>query len=126
MAVAIMPKKFYTLLASAARTDHTTGIPGVQYNQHYRGLRLTIDISAFSGTSITFTIYAVDPISGNTVSLLASAAQTGTGTIYLHIYPGAVAVANKVANEALPYQWKLTPSGTITSVTYSVHAELIP
>lgn len=125
MAVLFEPKKKYTLLASAARTDHTaTGV--TQYNQGYKGLRLTIDISAFSGTSITFTVYLVDPISGNTVSLLASAAQTGTGTIYLHIYPGAVAVANKVANEVLPAQWNLTSSGTITSVTWSAHAEMIP
>ena len=125
MAVLFEPKKKYTLLASAARTDHAaTGV--TQYNQGYKGLRLTIDISAFSGTSITFTVKGVDPISGNSYTLLASAAKSATGTFYLLIYPGCVAVANSVANEVLPAQWNLTSSGTITSVTWSAHAELIP
>jgi hypothetical protein len=127
MAAVYSAKRTYPLLPSAARTDHTTGNQVTQTNGGvYKGLRLTIDISAVGTVSITFTIKGVDPISGNVYTLLASAAKSSTGTFTMLIYPGCVAVANAVLNEVLPSRWVLVPSGTIDTATYSVHAELIP
>lgn len=128
MPISVSPKKSYILLPSAARTDHTTGVPGTQYNGGaYRGVRITINITAFAGTSITFTLVGVDPVGGvSTYPLLASAALAAPGATPLLVYPGATAVANAIANTVLPTQWQLVPSGTITSVTYSCHVELIP
>ncbi len=119
-------KRKYDLLPSAVRTDHITGNQVLQYNAEYRGLRLTINISAFTGTSITFTIVGVDPISGLTYTLLASAAKSAAGLFTLLVAPAATAAANVAVVDLLPEQWKLVPSGVITSVTYSVRAELIP
>src|SRR5436190_9593789 len=124
MSVVEAQKRVYNLLESAARTDHTTGIPGVQYNTRYKGLRLTINISAFSGTSITYTVTGVDPISAATYTLLASAAKSATGVFTLTVAPATTAAANVAVVDTMPEQWKLVPSGTITSVTYSVRAEL--
>lgn len=117
----------FDLLTSAVRTDHAdTGAPLRKSNRHYRGLRLTVDLTDIDGTSITFTIQGYDPLSGKTYTLLASAAQTGAATVSMLIYPGCVAVANLTANTVLPEQWQVTASGTITDATYSIRAELLP
>jgi hypothetical protein len=125
--MAVTVKNRYNLLSSEARTDHDdTGSVLRKYNAHFKGLRLTVEVSAFTGTSITFTIQGYDPLSDSVYTLLASAAITGTGTTTYLIYPGCVAVANAVANNVLPEAWQVTATGTITSATYSVRAELIP
>lgn len=128
MPLSFRNKNYFNLLGSAARTDHTaTGSALRKTNTTFSGLRLTIDITAFSGTSITFTIQGVDPVGAtDTYTLLASAALAATGVTSLLIYPGCAAVANSVANLVLPELWQVTSSGTITSVTYSLRAELLP
>lgn len=112
--------------------DHTPsttitahGTPDTFTNTSFVGLRLHIDISAFSGTSITFTIQGVDPVSGDTYTVLASAAKSTTAPFTLTVAPGITATANVSVNEPAPYQWKLLTSGTITSVTYSVKCEYL-
>jgi hypothetical protein len=128
MPLSFRNRSTFNLLPSAARTDHTaTGSALRKVNSSYAGLRLTIDITAFTGTSITFTIQGVDPVGAtDTYTLLASAALAATGVTSLLIYPGCVAAANLVANIVLPELWQVTATGTITSVTYSLRAELIP
>lgn len=106
------------LFPSAARTSHasspTQTAPGAE------GVRVDIDITAFSGTSITFTVQYYDPGKGDWLTLLASAALSATGHTTLHIHPAMTAAANSIAAAILPRRWRVTPSGTITSVTYSV------
>lgn len=127
MSVVSDSKIVYDLLPVLARTDHTTGNQVLQYNKRCKGIRLTINITAFTGTSITFTLVGIDPTAGTTSgTLLASAAKSATGIFTMTVYPGITVAANVSAADLLPEQWKLVPSGTITTVTYGVRAELIP
>lgn len=122
----IPQKRTYTLRASTA--DGSTNVTGAtQKNGHlYRAARITVRLSAFTGTSVTFTLEGLDPISGVAYTLLASAAETAAATVPLIIQPGAVAVTNKVLNEPLPIWWRIKTTGTYTVCTWSAHAELIP
>lgn len=117
------PRTFETYLASAARTTHPTAVPVEQGS--YRSLKFYIDITAFTGTNITFTLQAVDPISGNVSTVLASAAKTGTGPFVLTVGPGVTSVANVSLSDIAPRRWQITTTGTITSATYSVSYERI-
>lgn len=122
------PKRSYILRASTA--DAAANITGTtQKNGHYyKGLRLSIVVSAFTGTSVTFTIEGLDPITGGAYTLLAAAAITASSTtpVPLLIYPGAIAVTNVVLNQTLPIWWRIKTTGTYTVCTSSVYAELIP
>lgn len=115
------PRTLETYLPSAARTSHPTAVAVDQ--GAYRGVKFYIDITAFSGTSITFTVQALDPISGNASTVLASAAKTGTGPFTLTVYPDTATVANVALADVMPRRWQITATGTITSVTYSIAYE---
>ncbi len=106
------------LLTSAARTTHAS-TPDQQSNGA-RGIRVDIDITAFTGTSITFTIETYDRAKGGYVTELASAALVAAGHTILQVSPNSTAAANLAVNRIVPKRWRVTPSGTITSVTYSV------
>jgi hypothetical protein len=84
------------------------------------GIRFDIDITAFTGTSITFTVESWDPAKQGWVTELASAALAATGRTTIQVDPRIAAAANLVAQRIVPKQLRITPSGTITSVTYSV------
>lgn len=128
MSLAIAPKRSYILRASTA--DGAANITGVtQKNGHYyKGLRLSIVVSAITGTSVTFTIEGLDPLTGGAYTLLAAAAISAASAtpVPLIIYPGAIAVANVVLNQTLPLWWRIKTTGTYTVCTSSVYAELIP
>lgn len=113
-------------LPSAARTTAQTG-DSVE-TTGYAGLRAVVDITAYSGTgSLTLTIQGYDPVSGKWYTLLASAALAATGTTDLVVYPGCVAVANRVANVPLPRDVRTTVAvGDASSQTYSVGLQLLP
>jgi hypothetical protein len=65
-------------------------------------------------------------LSGKYVTLLASAAQTGTGTVALSIGPGLPSTANVSANALLPRLFRVEVTvGTADSVTYSVSANFV-
>lgn len=115
------PRTLETYLASGARTSHPT--PTAVDQGSYRGLKVYVDISAFTGTSITFTLQALDPISGTASTVLASAAKSATGAFTLTVAPGVATAANVALGDYAPDRWQLQQSGTITSVTYSVAYE---
>ena len=103
---------------SVARTTHTTSRD--YYSGGSRSLRVHIDIDAFSGTSITFTVQYYDSGTGEYFTLLASAALSATGQTVLQVGPDIAASANAIAQTYLPERIRVVPSGTITSVTYSL------
>lgn len=115
------PRTFETYLEPAARTTHPTAVEVHQGN--YRGVKFYIDITAFSGTSITYTIQAVDPVTGTASTVLASAAKNGTGAFTLTVYPDTATAANVALSDVAPRIWQITTSGTITSVTYGISYE---
>ena len=113
-------------LASAARTTAQNG--DQVETTGFAGLRAVIDITTFSGTgSLTVTVQGLDPVSGKFYTLLASAALAATGTTDLVVYPGCVAVANRVANVPLPRDVRVIVAvGDASSQTYSVGLQLLP
>ena len=113
-----MPTVTRTLFPSLARTTHAAS-PSI-VNPGKTGIRFDIDITAFTGTGITFTVESWDPAKGGWITELASAALAATGRTVLQVDPRIAAAANLVAQRIVPKTLRLTPSGTITSVTYSV------
>lgn len=119
------PKRVYTLRASTA--DGATNITGTtQKNGHYyRGVKVTINVSAIASGDCTFTLEGLDPISATAYTLLASAAKNGTGAFTLTVYPGLTETSNVDASDILPIWWRIKTSGTHTGLTWSAFAELI-
>jgi hypothetical protein len=112
--------------ASAART--TAGNSGVLDNEGADFGHIVVDVTAASGTSpvLVVTVQGVDPVSGKTYTLLASANITGVSTTVLKVGPALTAAANAVANDVMPKQWQVswTITGTTPSFTFSVGANL--
>ena len=98
----------------------TSGQSADQINYNGRGCKVFINITVFSGTSITFTIQGKDPVSSTYYTILAGAAQTGTGTVLMSVYPSLTASANVTANDVLPRTWRL--SWAISSATVTATA----
>jgi hypothetical protein len=97
-----------TLLASAERIATTSSADQTNYNG--RGCTVVFDftVETDAGVSIVVTVEGKDTLSGKYYTILASAAITGVGTTVLTVFPGAVAVANSVANALLPRKWRVT------------------
>ena len=107
-----------TLAALSASTTSSQSADQINYNA--RGLKVFINVTAFSGTSITFKIQGKDPVSGVYFDMLTGTAITATGTQLLTIYPGLTAVANTTATDVLPRTWRL--SWAISSATVTATA----
>jgi len=106
------------VVSSAARTatHNATFI-----SRHTGGLFI-IDVTAVTATpTLTMTIQGVEPESGNTWTILASAGITSTGTTVLRVHPSLTASANAIAKDMLPQAINLNCAHTDTdSITYSV------
>lgn len=100
-----------------------------QSNTNARGLHLTIDITAITGTgpTLTVTIQGKDAVSGKYYTILASAALSAVGTTVLRVYPALTAAANTAANDVLPRDWRVTYTigGTTPAVTATIAAALL-
>ncbi|HET8684781.1 MAG TPA: hypothetical protein VFM54_23350 [Micromonosporaceae bacterium] len=114
------------VFASAERT--ATVASDVYANRGHRGLHLVIDVTAITATpSVVFTVQGHSPLGDDYYTVLASAAITGTGTTVLRVYPGCIAAANSVANDALPPLWRVhAVHGDADAITYSANALLLP
>ncbi|KKN73789.1 hypothetical protein LCGC14_0397370 [marine sediment metagenome] len=115
-----------TVLASAARTAAVDSSDFTNVN--HRGVVVTVDVTADPSTAaVTFTIQGKDVESSSYYTLLASAAlATVDITTDLVVYPGCIAVANRVANLPLPRIWRVSVTvADAESFTYSVGASLV-
>ncbi|MEW6016496.1 MAG: hypothetical protein AB1760_00315 [Pseudomonadota bacterium] len=114
-----------TLLASAARTASTNSADQTNYNG--RGVRVSIDVTALTGTpSITVTIKSKDSASGVYSTVLASGPITAIGHTELTVYPGITATNNVSANTILSRTWRVEVThGTADSITYSIAADTL-
>lgn len=114
-----------TVLASAARTATTSSDD--QENSGWRGVLLTLDITAWNATSLDVKVQMKDATSGKYVDIpsAAFAQKTGTGTDTLVIYPGVAETANRSVSDVIPATWKVVATQVGTSATYSVGASYI-
>lgn len=99
---------------------------GAHSNSHSRGVIVTIDVTAITGTgpSLTVTLSQIDPSSGKKIVILASAAISTVSTTQLKVYPGLTAAANAVVNGVLPPHFIIDAvvAGTAPSVTAKISA----
>ncbi len=99
-------------------------------NLHSSSLIVVLDITAKAGTvGIIVTIEGVDPVSGKHWTILASASQTGTGTVILRVSPNITASANLIAQDIVPpnLNIKVADSGAgggANTATYTIAAYL--
>lgn len=114
----MVSKQDELVVSSAARTatDNFT------FSCNTTGGLFVIDVTAATATpSVVFTIQGVEPVSGNTWTILASAAITGTGTTVLRVHPSLTASANLIAKDILPQAININAAHADTdSITYSV------
>ena len=112
-----MGQMYTTLYPSAARTTHDAA--PYEFNAAPSDdITVEINVTAFSGTSITFTLQGHDPIANTWYTLVATAAATGTGRLVLHAGPDMPTTTNVSTTRVLPLRVRLLTSGTISSVTY--------
>jgi hypothetical protein len=101
--------------------SRTTNVTGTAVNARgATNVSVDINISAFTGTSITFTIQALDPATNTWFTLLASAAQTGVARLRLNIGPSMPTTANLSVTTVVPPSLRVTTSGTWNPATFSV------
>jgi hypothetical protein len=93
-------------------------------NYDARGVVVVISITSGSGAALVFTIKGKDTLGGTYSTILASAAQAGTGTVVLKVYPGITAAANLSVSDILPRVWRLEVSGSGT-LTFSASANYV-
>lgn len=104
----------------------TGGTSALQVNSLWRGVTVFVNVSAITGTTPTFTVtlQGVDPVSGATITLLATTALNATGVHALTVYPGIAVTANVSANTVLPSNWQViwAIGGTTPAVTATISA----
>jgi len=125
-----MPQAFYerqghVYRESTGRVSNALFTGDAVHMTHHLGVRFTIDISAQSSVSQTYVIEFQDPIGGDWVSLLESAAKSSAGTFTLTVGPGVTTVANVSLNAYAPAILRLVvkAGSTATSITDSVYIE---
>lgn len=113
------------ILPSAARTTAQAALADIT-NQNHKGVKVVVDVTAYSAGSLTVTIEGKDRVSGKYFTLLASAALAATGTVVLTVYPGLTAATNVTVSDVLPETWHVkTAVGDATAITYSIGASLL-
>lgn len=115
----------YQPLYAGASRGATAPTAAEVYAQGRTGLRLDVNVSAITGTSVTFTLQAYDPMTQTWFTLLASAAVVAASRIALFVDPRIATAANASAQQVLPNRMRLSVTHTtITAVTYSAVATL--
>lgn len=115
------------VLPSAARTaTPTIGNYDIQHGSA-TGAIVIIDVTAVTSTpSTVFSLLGVDPVSGKTWLILASAAVATVSTVVLRVSPQLTAAANLIAKDVMPDSFTITAvHGNANSMTYSVAVQLV-
>lgn len=111
-----------TVLSSTAR--------GREQNLSSRGVRVTIVITAKTGTiDAVFTIRRYDPASGTFIDMLSTASLTGTGTTTLTVHPDLTGASNSIAKDFIGEEFDIklvSGTGSSPSFTATVGVELLP
>lgn len=106
--------------ASAIRNPSTTDLSVSVATQDAGSVRFDINLTVLPATfNVTFTIEGKDIVSGNWLTLLASAAVVAVGPVVLQVSPRMTAVANLTAQAIVPSQVRLKATGTSTATTWS-------
>lgn len=120
----------FTVAPSAARTSAFTG-SDLENLTGARGVLVTLDLTALTGTSVAVQLQVKDPASGKYFTVFQSAAQTSTGTYAFGFYPSALSTGSNAltgaGNGVLGRVYRVNVVHTsVTTATYSVGAVLVP
>lgn len=110
-------------LVSLSAAGAGTTVSADQTNKYARSLKCVTDVTVAGGTpTLVVTIQGKDSGSGKYYTLLASAALATVSTNLLAVGPGLTAGANLIANDVLPYTWRL--SAVVGGVSPAVTATI--
>lgn len=117
-----------SIISSNNRTVDISSSDQINYN--WKGMALTLNVSAQAGGSVKLNLQLKDSISGNYVTVwTATAAQTAVGTYTYLFYPGALDAASwteKVQLALAMRTWRITTTTANGSgITYSVSADML-
>lgn len=116
----------FNIAPSAARTTAYTS-PVISNPDGFDGVRIFIDATAKSDTpSVTFSIQIQDPIGGDWVSILTSAAVTDalSAPLHLTVGPGVASVSNVALGTYIGRKFRvISTPGDSDSLTYSISGE---
>ena len=111
------------LLPSAART---TAVSSAKTASDGQGVHVLLDVTAIPAGSITATVEGLAPDGLSYYPLLVSVPVTAIGLHVLKLFFGATPSPNKVANDKLPSQWRVSVAvADATAITYSVSANYL-
>ncbi len=96
------PREFTALnfAAAPAATYTSQSLP----NEDGRGVRVYINLTTATHSSVVFTVQGYDIASDTWYTLLTSAAKTTAAATVLVVYPTITASANLIAQDAIPPQ----------------------
>lgn len=114
------------VMPSAARTTAFTSQP-VDLLGH-RGVQVVYKLTALTGTSVAFNVQIQDPASGDWITVLSSAAETGAGNAKaLTVYPGIAVTSNVSASTHPGQRVRVTTTNTaVTSFTATCAVTALP
>lgn len=114
-----------SIIASAAYTA-TPNVMELHNLGRAVGAVFVIDVTALTATgTLGVSVVGVDPFSGKTWTIIASASITATGTTVLKVHPGITTATNAAVADALPpIVQVIVTAGNAVSITYGVSAHL--
>lgn len=115
---------WYTVLFPSAAQTATVTTPS-QTNANWRGIQLSVNITAYTSGTWTPSIQGWDPSSSTWYDILVGPALAATGKTVLKVYPGILPTPNGSASDMLPRTWRVVMTGASTPIaTFSVGGEL--
>lgn len=82
-----------------------------QTNFYGRGVKVFLNVTAIGAGSLVVLIQYKDPVSGQYITALTSAAVIANGFTQYTIYPGITAIANVAVNDVVPRTWRVQVTG---------------
>lgn len=123
--MAKLENKNHEIAESKARTATLT-TKDFRNIQHLGG-HIIINVTDVTATGqITPKIEAKDAVTGIYYTLLVGSAITASGTVVMKIYPSATSVANLVANDILPLEYRVVITHlNAVAITYGIGINLV-
>lgn len=101
-------------LISASNVSTSQTSPD-QTNFYGRGVKVFLNATAIGTGALIVLIQYKDPVSGQYITALTSAAVIANGLTQYTIYPGIAAVANVAVNDVVPRTWRVQVTGANSS-----------
>lgn len=120
-----------TLFASAARTVASTN-SNIVVSDDFRGIFLTLDVTAASGTTPTLDVKLQEQdsltLKWTDIPGAAFAQKTAANQDTLKLYPGVTAAANRSVSTTIPKAVRAVAAiaGTTPSFTFTLGGSLLP